>query len=171
MAIFRWGLVPHWAKDPSIGNRMINARAETAHEKPAFRSAFRNRRCLIPTSGFYEWQKQEGHKQPYFVRMRKGRVFALAGLWDHWEEEGGSAVETCTILTTGTNEILKPIHDRMPVIVAPRNYDLWLDGSIKSPETLKSILTPYNPEEMESYPVRSIVNDPSHEGVECIDAA
>ena len=171
MAIFRWGLVPHWAKDPSIGNRLINARAETAHEKPAFKSAFRTRRCLIPTNGFYEWQKQERHKQPFFVRMRKGRLFAFAGLWDHWEEEGGSAVDTCTILTTGTNEILKPIHDRMPVIVAPQNYDLWLDVSIKSPETLNPILVPYNPEEMESYPVRSIVNDPSHEGVECIEAA
>jgi len=164
----RWGLIPPWAKDPSIGNRLINARAETAAEKPSFRSAFRHRRCLVPANGFFEWRKVDRGKQPFYIRMRDGRPFAFAGLWERWVPSGGEAVETCTILTTGANDLLKPIHDRMPVIVPAGMYDAWLDTDRKDPETLKDLLLPWPPESMEAKPVSTVVNDPSHDGPECI---
>ena len=129
LALLRWGLIPSWSKDPAIGNRLINARAETAKEKPSFRNAFRRHRCLIPASGFYEWLRWERGKQPYFVRMRDGHPFAFAGLWDRWESPDKGVIETCTILTTAANDVLAPIHDRMPVILPPREYDRWLDPS------------------------------------------
>ncbi|GAB4234353.1 MAG: SOS response-associated peptidase [Deltaproteobacteria bacterium] len=166
----RWGLIPSWAKDPSIGNRMINARAETASEKPSFRSAFRNRRCLVPADGFFEWRKVDRGKLPFYIRMRSGHPFAFAGLWERWDPPEGDPVETCTILTTEANELLRPIHDRMPVIVAPEMYGAWLDSGRKDPETLKPILRPWPPEEMDAYPVSKRVNDPSHDDPDCLTA-
>jgi putative SOS response-associated peptidase YedK len=168
LVLLRWGFIPSWAKDPAVGNRLINARSETAHLLPAFRDAFRARRCLIPASGFYEWRKQGPRKQPFYVRMRDGRPLAFAGLWERWEDPGGTAMETCTILTTDANPILSPIHDRMPAIVAPRDHGLWLDPSIRDPKALKPVLSPCDADAMEVYPVTTLVNDPSHEGAECI---
>jgi len=168
IALLRWGLIPSWSKGPATGNRLINARAETAREKPSFRNAFRRHRCLIPTSGFYEWQRQERGKQPYFIRMRNGHPFAFAGLWDRWERPDEGAVETCTILTTAANDVLAPIHDRMPVIVPPGEYDRWLDPSLKDPDSLAPLLVPFPPEEMLAFPVSPRVNAPSTDDEGCI---
>jgi len=168
LALLRWGLIPSWSKDPAIGNRLINARAETAPEKPSFRNAFRRHRCLIPTSGFYEWLRWERGKQPYFVRMRDGHPFAFAGLWDRWESPEEGAIETCTILTTAANAVLAPIHDRMPVILPPWEYSRWLDPSIKDPDSLAPLLVPFPPEEMLAYPVNPRVNVPSADDKGCI---
>jgi putative SOS response-associated peptidase YedK len=160
-ALLRWGLVPFWAKDPDIGSRLINARAETAAERPAFRAAFRHRRCLIPADGFYEWlRRQGGRKQPYFVRMRDGEPFGLAGLWERWEGEDGNALESCTVLTTGANAVVAPIHDRMPVIVPPDSFDLWLDPSVRRSDLLETLLRPYPAAEMVAYPIDERVNNP-----------
>jgi putative SOS response-associated peptidase YedK len=168
LALLRWGLIPSWSKDPAIGNRLINARAETAREKPSFRNAFKRRRCLIPANGFYEWQRLERGKRPYFVRMRDERVFAFAGLWDRWESPDEGAVETCTILTTSANAVLAPIHDRMPVILPPGEYDRWLDPSLKDPDSLTPLLVPFPPEKMLAYPVSPRVNAPSADDKGCI---
>jgi putative SOS response-associated peptidase YedK len=171
---FRWGLIPSWAKDPAIGYKLINARSETASEKPSFRSAFKHRRCLIPTNGFYEWQRVEGsktQKQPYFFSLKDQNLFALAGLWERWESPEGDTIDTCTILTTEANEILKPIHDRMPVILHPKDYDLWLDPSFTRKDKLQDLLKPYPAAEMISYPVSSIVNSPKNDRPECTAAA
>jgi putative SOS response-associated peptidase YedK len=164
----RWGLIPSWARDPSVGNRLINARSETAHEKPAFRAAFRSRRCLIPASGFYEWRRVEQKKQPYFIRMRDGGLFAIAGLWEAWDAPDGTHVETCAILTTGANPLVSPLHDRMPVIIEPVQYDRWLDPRIGKPEDLKPLLAPYPPEPMDAYPVSPRVNSPAVDDPECL---
>jgi len=167
-AFLRWGLIPSWAKDPSIGERLINARAETAREKPSFRNAFRKRRCLIPASGFYEWRRQERGKQPYYVRMRDGRLFAFAALWDRWESPDGDAVETCAILTTAANAVLAPIHDRMPVILPPGEYARWLDPSLRETESLASLLVPFPPDGMVSFPVSTRVNSPAADDEGCV---
>ncbi len=127
MALLHWGLIPFWAKDRKIGNRMINARSETVAEKPAFRAAFKRRRCLVAADGFYEWQKQDGGKQPYYIRRHDGRPFAIAGLWESWKSEDEAVIESCTLLTTTPNELIRPLHNRMPVILHPKDYDLWLD--------------------------------------------
>lgn len=168
--LLRWGLIPSWAKDPAMGARLINARAETAGEKPSFRSAFRHRRCLVIADGFYEWQRQERKKQPFYFRLPDGRPFAFAGLWEHWEAPDGEAIESCTILTTEANELLCPIHDRMPVILDPKDYDLWLDPTVQKPEPLKQLLRPYPPEAMTSYAVSTQVNNPANNSVECINS-
>lgn len=161
LALLRWGLVPSWAKDPDIGSRLINARAETAAERPAFREAFRRRRCLIPADGFYEWRgRRGGRKQPFFVRLRDGSLFGLAGLWERWRGEDGGVVESCTVLTTDANAVVAPIHDRMPVIVPPPSYDLWLDPAVREPGLLKPLLRPYPAEEMVAYPIDERVNNP-----------
>jgi putative SOS response-associated peptidase YedK len=166
-ALLRWGLVPSWADDPAIGNRLINARAETAAEKPAFRSAFRQRRCLVLADGFYEWQKVGGTKQPYRFRLRDGAPFAFAGLWEHWEK-GGRAVASCTVLTTEANALVKPLHERMPVILAPADFERWLDPkSAKGPE-LQALLRPYPAEAMAAYPVDPRVNNARHNDAECV---
>ena len=167
-ALLHWGLVPHWAKDPSIGNRLINARSETVAEKPAFRRAFRERRCLVPADGFYEWQKLERKKQPFYIRMRDERPFAFAGLWEQWEGAGEGVIETCTILTTAANDVLKPLHDRMPVILPPSAYDLWLDSGISDQDRLTPLFRPYPDREMEAFPVGTIVNNPKMEDPRCI---
>ena len=168
--LMRWGLVPHWAKDLSIGSRMINARAETVAEKPAFRSAFRERRCLIMADGFYEWQHKGGAKHPYYIVRKDRSPFAFAGLWDRWDPfEGGGAVESCTIITTQANELVAHFHERMPVILDREDFDLWL-GQDADQERLLGLLKPYQAERMEAYPVSSVVNSPSHETDECVQS-
>jgi putative SOS response-associated peptidase YedK len=126
----RWGLIPSWAKDPAIGNQLINAQAETVATKASCLVAFRKRRCLILADGFYEWRKENRHKQPFHIRLRDGRPFAFAGLWEHWEGPEGKAIDSCTILTTTPNDLLRPLHHRMAVILNPENYNLWLDPAI-----------------------------------------
>ena len=167
--LHRWGLIPPWAKDPSIGNRMINARAETVATKPAFRRAFKERRCLLLADGLYEWQRQERRKQPFYIRLRDGRPFAFAGLWEHWEGSEGMAIQSCTILTTTSNEVVGRIHDRMPVILSPTDYDRWLDPSIQEPAVLQPLLRPYPADELMAYPVSTRVNNPANDSPECVE--
>jgi putative SOS response-associated peptidase YedK len=169
MAFFKWGLVPSWAKDVSMGARLINARSETVQEKPSFREAFKKRRCIIPADGFYEWQRTGGKKQPFFFRMRDEHTFGFAGLWERWEGEGGQAINSCTILTTEANEVLHPVHDRMPVILHPDDYPLWLDGDERERVLLGELLRPYPAEEMIGYPVSTLVNSPSNKGAGLIE--
>ncbi len=170
MAWFHWGLVPRWADDPAIGNRLINARAETAATKPSFRDAFRRRRCLIPADGFYEWKRQGGGKQPYYIRLEDDRPFAFAGLWERWEK-AGAVIESCTILTTDANELLMPLHNRMPAILDREQFDRWLDPTIEDAKVLQPLLGPYPAERMIAYPVSTVVNSPRHDVAECIDKA
>ncbi|OHB81514.1 MAG: hypothetical protein A2V98_01305 [Planctomycetes bacterium RBG_16_64_12] len=169
LAWLRWGLIPSWAKDPAIGNRMINARAETAAEKPAYRAAFRHRRCLVVADGFYEWQRTGGRKQPYFIRMRDDRPFAFAGLWESWHGPEEGPLESCTLLTTEPNELLEPIHNRMPVILAADDYRQWLDPTIQKPEAVAMLLRPLPAEGMTSYPVTTYVNSPTRDDAQCIE--
>ena len=170
LELLRWGLIPSWADDPGIGSRMINARAETAPEKPSFRRAFRERRCLIPADGFYEWKRTNGTKQPYYIRMREGRPFAFAGLWESWKDDGGPAIRSCAILTTAPNALAGEIHDRMPVILPAGSYDVWLDPEAEK-EELVALLAPYPEAEMEAYPVSRFVNSPSNNDPRCIEPA
>lgn len=165
----RWGLIPSWAKDPQMGARLINARAETVTEKPSFRSAFRHRRCLVIADGFYEWQRQERKKQPFYFRLQNGQPFAFAGLWERWRSPDGEEIQSCTILTTEANEILRPIHDRMPVILDSKDYDLWLDPAVQNTEPLQ-LLRPYPSEAMTSYAVSTKVNNPANNTPECINS-
>jgi len=169
VVLLHWGLIPSWAKDPAMGARMINARAETVADKPSFRAALRRRRCLIPADGFYEWQAVGSQKQPYYIRPRdEAQPFALAGLWEHWERGEGRRIESCTIITTTANDLLRPLHDRMPVIVAPADFDLWLDPGVQNPEAVRPLLSPYPEEAMAMYPVTREVNNPRHDGPGCI---
>ena len=169
-ATVRWGLIPPWADDPSIGNRMINARAETAAEKPSFRNAFKHRRCLVPADGFYEWAKGAGKapKQPYLIRLKSGQPFAFAGLWESWTSPDGEVIESCTILTTEANEVLSAIHDRMPVIIAPEDYGRWLDPATPL-EEVKALLRPFPAEGMESVPGEHAGQQPRHESPQCVE--
>jgi len=170
ISTLKWGLVPSWSKDADIGNRMINARAETLTEKPSFREAFAKRRCLIPTSGFYEWAKTDsGKKQPFYFYLKEKDVFGFAGLWEEWiDKESGELLETFTIITTEANACLKPVHDRMPVIVKATNYDEWLDPKIKDTEKLGKLLAPYPANEMDSHTVSKAVNSPIADSPELI---
>jgi putative SOS response-associated peptidase YedK len=170
LELLRWGLVPPWADDPQIGSRMINARSETAPEKPSFRRAFRERRCLIPADGFYEWKRTNGSKQPYYIRMKEGRPFAFAGLWESWKDDGGPEIRSCAILTTAPNALAGEIHDRMPVILPAGSYDAWLDPEAEK-EELVALLAPYPEAEMEAYPVSRFVNSPSNNDPRCIEPA
>lgn len=166
----RWGLIPSWAKDDSIGNKLINARAETLSEKPSFRNAFRSRRCIIPASGFYEWQKKgTGAKQPFYFYLKDKEVFGFAGLFEEWlDKESGELIESCTIITTEANEVLEPVHDRMPVILKPTDYDQWLDEKEKDTDRLQRLLVPYPADEMSSHTVSRAVNSPSEDSPELI---
>jgi putative SOS response-associated peptidase YedK len=164
----KWGPVPRWAKDPSVGTRLINAGAETVTEKPSFRDAFVRRRCLVPLDGFYEWSRRGDRKRPFYFHMKDGEPFAVAGLWEVWEG-GGAPLETCTLLTTEANELLAPYHDRMPVIVRPEDYDLWLDAGVRSAELLRPLLRPYAHEEMGAYEVSPLVNSPSNDSPRCVE--
>lgn len=165
---FHWGLIPGWSKDPTIGSRMINARSETAAEKPSFRAAFKYRRCLVPTDGFYEWWKVDGGKQPVRIHMKDERPFAIAGLWEHWQGPDGSEIESCTLLTTGPNDLLKPIHNRMPVIMAEEDFDLWLDPGAQHPGEIQPLMRPFPSDKMTFYPVSTHVNNPRNEDPACI---
>ncbi len=177
LTFFHWGLIPSWAKDMKFGARMINARSETVAEKPSFRAAFKRRRCLIPADGFYEWQKLASGKQPMFIRPAEGEKrpvpakarepFAFAGLWEVWRDPEGSALQSCTILTTRPNELMAPIHNRMPVIVAPEDYDLWLHPE-PNPEQGLHLLRPYPAEKMTAIPVSTLVNSPRNDLPDCI---
>ena len=170
-AVFlKWGLVPRWAKDPAIGNRLINARAETVTEKPSFRDAFSRRRCLVPMEGFYEWARRGDSKRPFYFHMRDGEPFAVAGLWEVWEGDG-DPLATCTLLTTSANELLAGYHGRMPVILRPEDYDLWLDAGVRSAERLLPLLRPYPREEMTTYAVSPMVNSPSNDSPRCVEPA
>lgn len=164
--LLRWGLIPSWAQDEKLGYKMINARAETVAEKPAFRAAFKRRRCLIPATGFYEWRQANG-KQPYNVRRRDGAPFALAGLWEHWAH-AGQAIESCTIIVTDANDLMRAIHDRMPVIITPKDYDLWLNPEVGDGERLLPLLIPYPGEDLELYPVSRLVNSPKNDRPELL---
>jgi putative SOS response-associated peptidase YedK len=168
-----WGLIPSWANDPSIGNRMINARAETLAEKPAFRNALKRRRCLVPADGFYEWKKLgDGKtKQPLYIRMRSGQPFAFAGLWEVWHDKSGTGAEipSCTIITTTPNTLMNAIHDRMPAIVRPEDYRTWLAPGERPADELTKLLKPYPASEMEAFPVSKMVNSPANESAKCID--
>ena len=169
MVLLRWGLIPFWAKDPGIGARMINARSETVAEKPAFRAAFRQRRCLVVADGFYEWQKVNGQKQPYFFHMRDGQAFAFAGLWEQWSGQDGSSIESCTLLTTEPNDLVRPVHNRMPVIVQSLDYELWLDRDIQDVARLDHILKPLPSQMLDAYPVSRHVNSPDNDDARCIE--
>ena len=168
-AFLKWGLVPAWAGDVSIGTRLLNARAETVAEKPAFRAAFHRRRCLIPADGFYEWLTMGRKKQPIHFRFRDGRLFAMAGLWERWEAPG-SVLETCTVITTVANTVVRPAHDRMPAILDPSHYSGWLDPDNTRTEELGSWLTDWLAEDMTSAPANPVVNNVRNEGPACLDA-
>ena len=161
--LLKWGLIPSWSKDPSIGNRMINARGETVSEKPSFRAAFKRRRCLIPATGFYEWQKHQGGKQPFYICLQNQQPFAFAGLWETWQD-----ISTATIITTSANQQLEPIHNRMPVILNSEDYDTWLDPESQDTADLQSLLKPFPAEAIEAYPVSTHVNKPANDSPECI---
>jgi putative SOS response-associated peptidase YedK len=162
---FIWGLIPMWAKDPSIGNRLINARGETIAEKPSFRGSFKHKRCLILADGFYEWKTAAGKKTktPYFIHMKDRKPFAIAGLWDSWESPNGSSVKTCTIITTEPNELMLSLHNRMPVILHPRDYGKWLEPSPQTPESLLPLIKPYPADIMSAYAVSILVNKPEND--------
>lgn len=164
----RWGLVPSWAKDPAIGNRLINARAETLAEKPSFRRAFAKRRCLVAADGFYEWRRAGRRKVPVYIFLKSRKPFGFAGLYETWEAPDGQEIRTCTIITTEANDLVRPIHDRMPVIVPGPLEDLWLDPAAKDRGLLESVLVPYPAEEMDAYDVTPAVNNASHDAPDCI---
>ena len=164
----RWGLIPWWAKDASIGNRMINARAETVTERPAFRDALRRRRCLVLADGFYEWQSAGAARRPMRVVMRSGEPFAFAGLWSLWRDPDGNRIPSCAIITTAANDLLSPIHDRMPVVLPRHMENFWLDHAIDDPATLASVLAPYPDDTMEAYEVSTLVNSAANDAPEVI---
>ena len=169
MVLMRWGLIPSWAKDAAIGNRMINARAESLAEKPAFRAALRPRRCLVAADGFYEWQEIGKKKQPYFIRFRDDRPFAFAGLWESWEGPDHAAIDSCTIITTTAGKLLRPIHERMPVILATDAYEVWLDTAMENMDTITSLLVPFSSKELGAYPVGTMVNKAVNDEPGCIE--
>lgn len=169
LTFHRWGLIPSWAKDPVIGNKLINARSETADEKPSFRSAFKRRRCLIPTDGFFEWKKQGSSKLPMFIHMNDHHLFAFAGLWEVWYGPEGEEIRTATILTTEPNPLMSEIHNRMPVILPPDAYDLWLTPGEASTEKLKQLMKPFDAQAMAAYPVSTFVNKPMNDTPETIE--
>lgn len=170
--VLKWGLVPSWAKDPSIGSRLINARAETLAEKPSFRTALARRRCLVPASGFYEWKEadnpEEGGKTPQFIHAKDGGLLAFAGLWDEWTEPDGSPLRTCTIITTAPNQLMASIHDRMPVILAPEDEGYWLDGNVSRPQDLLPLLVPAPADILDAYPVSRRVNSPAADDISLV---
>jgi putative SOS response-associated peptidase YedK len=165
LALLKWGLIPFWAKDPSMGVKLINARAETLAIKPAFRSAYRRRHCLIPADAFYEWKPIAGRKQPYCIRMADQAPFAMAGLWEHWVDPSGQTVESCTIITTDANALVVELHERMPVILAQGDYGAWLNAGDPNAQHL---LKPFPPEQMSAYPVTLRVNNVKNDDAACI---
>lgn len=168
----RWGLVPHWADDPAIGQRMINARAESVAQKPAFKSALQRRRCLILADGFYEWRRpregESGPKQPYYIRMADGAPYAFAGLWESWKSPEGERLQSTTIITTEANELIADIHHRMPVILDPAHYEAWLDPQTRDAREILPLLAAYPPENMRAHPVSTHVNQPANDDESCV---
>jgi putative SOS response-associated peptidase YedK len=165
----RWGLIPSWAKDPSMGDRMINARAETVAEKPSFRRALQKRRCLVLADGFYEWRKEGKTKTPMYIRLRSHEPFGFAGLWETWKSPEGEAIHSCTVITTTPNSLMESIHNRMPVILSREGESSWLDRAIETPERLLPLLIPYSADAMEAYAVSSMVNNPRNDAPACIE--
>ena len=170
-ALLRWGLIPSWAKDASIGNRMINARGETVDSKPSFRKAFRTRRCLIVADGYYEWQKTDKHKQPFFFHRSDDQPFAFAGLWESWSSKAEEAqrIESCTIITTTPNDMSRAVHDRMPVILDAPNYDAWLDCEQKDVQCVLHLIRPASNDFLVADPVNTFVNKPTNDSPACIE--
>jgi len=160
MVLLRWGLIPSWSKGPDSRFSMINARVETVAQKPAYRNAFRYRRCLIPADGFFEWRAEGPNKQPYVLRPRDGRTLALAGLWEHWQDADGNEIESCTVLVRAANAQVRPVHERMPVVLAPQSYDLWLDIRSQKPQPLETLLAVQQAPDLEIYPVSRALNNP-----------
>jgi putative SOS response-associated peptidase YedK len=167
LSLMCWGLIPHWAKDPSVVASTINARSETAATKPAFRDPLRFRRCLIPADGFYEWKRNGTSKQPFCFEVHEGELFAFAGLWDGWKDSSGQWVKTCSILTTTPNAVTSAVHDRMPVILEPDSYDLWLDPGITNVQVISELLKPYDPKSMRFYRVSTRVNHVANDDKGC----
>jgi putative SOS response-associated peptidase YedK len=167
LSLMRWGLVPSWARDASGAAKMINARSETASSKPAFRDSLKSRRCLIPADGFYEWARTGKSKQPYCFEVNDGELFALAGLWDCWKSSSGNWIKTCSILTTTPNAVASPVHDRMPVILEPGSYDLWLDPGMQNVAEISELLRPYDARLMRCYPVSTRINHVANDDAEC----
>lgn len=167
---FMWGLIPSWAKDPTIGSRLINARGETLAEKPSFRGSFKYKRCLILADGFYEWKTQPGSKikTPYFIYMKDRKPFVFAGLWDTWNSPDGSSVRSCTIITTEPNELMSTLHNRMPVILNQADHAQWLDASPRAPESLLPLIKPFPADRMSAHPVSTLVNSPAHDRAELV---
>jgi putative SOS response-associated peptidase YedK len=169
MGLLKWGLVPPWAKDASIGNKMINARAETLSEKPSFRTAFKKKRCLVIADSFYEWKRHEDKsKTPMRIKLKSNDLFAMAGIWEAWKSPEGKTLYTCSVITTGPNELMKDIHDRMPVILKPDDEKTWLDTSISDTNDINKLLVPFDENLMETYAVSSLVNSPRNNSVELI---
>ena len=168
--LMQWGLVPSWAKDPAIGNRMINARAETLTEKPSFKRLVGKRRCLVLTDGFYEWRREGKRKVPMRFVLKSREPFGFAGLWDSWRKPDGNELQSYTIITTQANELLKPIHDRMPVILDNPAQMAWLDPDVTEPKIVTALLQPFPSELMEGYDVSTLVNSPANDRPECIEA-
>jgi putative SOS response-associated peptidase YedK len=167
LSLARWGLIPYWSKNASGSARMINARSETASKTPAFRDALKWRRCLVPSDGFYEWKKSAKTKQPFCFEVGEGKLFAFAGIWERWKDPKGNWIESCSILTTKANAVTAIAHDRMPVILDPSDYDLWLDPGMTDVEALNDLLKPYDASQMRSYPVSSKVNSVAIDDAEC----
>lgn len=165
----QWGLIPPWAKDAKIGYKMINARSETAAEKPSFRNAFKKKRCLVVADSFYEWQRKDGAKIPMRIKLKTGEPFAFAALWESWHSPEGEIINSCSILTTGPNALMESIHDRMPVILTKEGEKIWLDPQVEDIETLKDLMKPYKAEEMEAYRVSEEVNSPKNNKPELIE--
>jgi putative SOS response-associated peptidase YedK len=163
----RWGLIPSWSKDASSAAKMINARSETAHTVPAFRDAMKYRRCLLPADGFYEWRRSANSNQPYCFEVNAGKLFAFAGMWEGWKDPNGTWVKSCTILTTTPNALTSTVHDRMPVILDPADYDLWLDPGMKDATAVSQLLKPFDANAMRCYPVSSRVNNVGNDDEEC----
>lgn len=166
--LLRWGLIPSWAKEESIGSKMINARAETLAEKPSFKRLLHSKRCLLVADGFYEWKKEQGGKTPMYITLRDKEPFAFAGLWDTWRDADGQQIRTCTIITTEANELVASIHNRMPVILPRNAQEEWLDPGLHDDRILLPLLAPYPAEEMSARPVSRLVNNPRYEGAELI---
>ncbi len=169
MGFLRWGLIPPWAKDPSVGYKMINARGETIAEKPSFRNAFKKKRCLIIADSFYEWKHHENKtKTPMRIKLKNNHLFAMAGLWEQWKSPEGKSVFSCTVITTSPNELMEEIHDRMPVILKPEDEKVWLDPSITDANFLNQFLVPFDENQMEAYEVSSLVNSPKNNTIDLI---
>ena len=170
LELFKWGLIPSWAKDPQIGNRMINARAETLAEKPSFRTALKKRRCLILANGFYEWKREGKSKTPMYIQMKDGRPFAFAGLWEAWKspDDREAWIKSCTIITTEPNALMEKIHDRMPVILPLKAYDLWLSSGELPAEKTLPLLKPFAASQMKAVAVSPLVNNPRFDSAECV---